>query len=104
MHRATEGKKVGQTGTKASMEQKVLETLEEKIVDLVSKLAQVREENTRLKEKVLTLEKELREKNEIIQRLSTQRKAIQMKIDRLIRRIEEYQEVLSKGEEDHGQS
>jgi len=86
------------------MEQKVLETLEEKIVDLVSKLAQVREENTRLKEKVLTLEKELREKNEIIQRLSTQRKAIQMKIDRLIRRIEEYQEVLSKGEEDHGQS
>ncbi|RLD95862.1 MAG: hypothetical protein DRI93_01975 [Aquificota bacterium] len=104
MHRATEGKKVGQTGTGASMEQKVLETLEEKIVDLVSKLAQVREENTRLKEKVLTLEKELREKNEIIQRLSTQRKAIQMKIDRLIRRIEEYQEVLSKGEEDHGQS
>jgi len=86
------------------MEQKVLETLEEKIVDLVSKLAQVREENTRLKEKVLALEKELREKNEIIQRLSTQRKAIQMKIDRLIRRIEEYQEVLSKGEEDHGQS
>ena len=95
---------MGQTGTKASMEQKVLETLEEKIVDLVSKLAQVREENTRLKEKVLTLEKELREKNEIIQRLSTQRKAIQMKIDRLIRRIEEYQEVLSNGEEDHGQS
>ncbi len=86
------------------MEFKALETLEEKVVDLVSKLAQVREENTRLKERLLTLENELKEKNEAIQILSAQREAIQIKIDRLIRRIEEYQEVLSKEEEGHGQS
>lgn len=86
------------------MEFKAIETLEEKVVDLVSKLAQVREENTRLKERLLTLENELKEKNEAIQILSAQREAIQIKIDRLIRRIEEYQEVLSKEEEGHGQS
>ncbi len=84
------------------MEASILQTLEEKIVDLVSKLAKVREENTRLKERVLALEKELKEKEEELQRLTAQKEAVQVKIDRLIRRIEEYQEILSQ-EENHGQ-
>ncbi len=84
------------------METSILQTLEEKIVDLVSKLAKVREENTRLKERVLALEKELKEKEEELRRLTAQKEAVQVKIDRLIRRIEEYQEILSQ-EEDHGQ-
>ncbi len=82
------------------MEPATLQTLEEKIVDLVSKLAKVREENTRLRERVMALEKELKEKEEEIQRLTAQRDTVQMKIDRLIRRIEEYQEILSQEEED----
>ncbi len=80
------------------MEDSILHTLEEKIVDLVSKLAKAREENTRLRERVISLEKELKEKEEAIQRLTAQRDAVQVKIDRLIRRIEEYQEILSKEE------
>jgi len=82
------------------MEPATLQTLEEKIVDLVSKLAKVREENTRLRERVMALEKKLKEKEEEIQRLTAQRDTVQMKIDRLIRRIEEYQEILSQEEED----
>jgi len=84
------------------MESNALQALEEKIVNLVSKLAKVKEENTRLKERILVLEKELKEKDNEIRALTAQRDAVQIKIDRLIRRIEEYQEVLSQ-EEENGQ-
>ncbi len=89
------------------MDSSALEILEEKIVGLISRLARVQEENTRLKDRLLSLEKELEAKEEVIKNLSHQREAIQVKIDSLIRRIEEYQEVLSQdlalGGEDHGQ-
>jgi len=90
------------------MNSKALEILEEKVVELISRLARIQEENTRLKDQVLTLKKELETKEEALRNLSHQRETIQVKIDSLIRRIEEYQEVLSQdldlGEEEHGQS
>jgi chromosome segregation ATPase len=89
------------------MDSRALEILEEKVVELISRLARIQEENTRLKDRVLTLEKELENKEEALRNLSHQRETIQVKIDSLIRRIEEYQEVLSQdldlGEEEHGQ-
>lgn len=89
------------------MNSRALEILEEKVVELISRLAKIQEENTRLKDQVLTLEKELETKEEALRNLSHQRETIQVKIDSLIRRIEEYQEVLSQdldlGEEEHGQ-
>jgi len=89
------------------MNSRALEILEEKVVELISRLARIQEENTRLKDQVLTLEKELETKEEALRNLSHQRETIQVKIDSLIRRIEEYQEVLSQdldlGEEEHGQ-
>lgn len=90
------------------MNARALEILEEKVVELISRLARIQEENARLKDRIIALEKELETKEEALRNLYHQRETIQGKIDSLIRRIEEYQEVLSQdldlGEEEHGQS
>jgi|GEM_PF-1096240 len=90
------------------MNSKALEILEEKVVELISRMARIQEENTRLKEQVLTLKRELETKDKALRDLAHQREAVRAKIDNLIRRIEEYQEVLSQdldfGGKEHGQS
>ncbi len=83
-----------------------LEILEEKVVEFISRVARLREENARLRGRVLELERTLAEREELLKALSHQRDSVQARIDNLIRRIEEYQEVLSQDaglmEEDRG--
>jgi DNA anti-recombination protein RmuC len=78
------------------MEIEGLEILEEQILEIISRLAKLQDENVRLKERIGKLERTLEEKEEALERLREERTAVQSNIDRLIRKIEEYQEVLSQ--------
>lgn len=73
---------------------KSLEILEERVVELISELAYLREENRKLKMKVSELESQLSSNSQQIGVMDEQRRIVQERIGKLVRKIEEYQELL----------
>ena len=72
--------------------------LEERIVQLVRKIALLQEENAKLKSELVEKEKALKEAVEERDKLKKLKKEMREKVERLIVKIEEYQEMADKEE------
>ena len=74
------------------------EILEERIVQLVRRIAALQEENAHLKKELVEREADLKAREEECERLRALKAQMREKVERLIVKIEEYQEMAEKNE------
>ena len=74
------------------------EMLEERIIQLVRKIASLQAENAELKKELVEKEKALKEARQECKRLNNLKREMREKVERLIVKIEEYQEMAEKNE------
>ncbi len=74
------------------------EILEERIVQLVRRIASLQEENAELRKRLVEREEELKKAKSECERLSALKREMREKVERLIVKIEEYQEMADKEE------
>ena len=72
--------------------------LEERIVQLVRRIAALQTENAELRERLVERDRALKDARAECKRLNTLKKQMREKVERLIVKIEEYQEMAEKNE------